>query len=317
MMTRPWIGVAEKVDKTARHYGRRFVHGCRDWWWPWVDRRALCRPVLVVGCSRSGTTVTYKTLSLAPDIATLDREAHAFWEALHPAAERGWQVHDLTAGEATDGDREAALRYYHHFLGARRFVDKTNQNGFRIPYLEALFDEPYFVFVKRSPGDNIHSLITGWGRPEEYGDWSVELPAEVRIDRGRYRRWCFFLFDGWRDYLDAPIEEVCARQWQAYNSAVLAARPGIPPERWLEVVYEELLTDPVAVFEALFHRLGLEFSAAVRRHCETVISRPYNAFSRPERDKWRHSVDRARIERVLPMVAETAAALGYTEEVAA
>ena len=88
MMTRQWLGVAEKVDKTARHYGRRLVHGCRDLWWPWVDRRALCRPVLVVGCSRSGTTVTYKTLSLAPDIATLDREAHAFWESLHPAAER-------------------------------------------------------------------------------------------------------------------------------------------------------------------------------------------------------------------------------------
>jgi len=315
MMRAEGAGIGEKIDKTARHYGRRLVEGCRDLWWPWVNRGALCRPVLVVGCSRSGTTVTYKTLSLAPDIATLNREAHAFWESLHPVSERGWQMHDLTAAAATPSDREAALRYYHRFLGARRFVDKTNQNGFRIAYLEALFDEPYFVFVKRSPGDNIHSLITGWGRPEEYGDWSAALPAEVRIDHGRYRRWCFFLFAGWCDYVDASIEEVCARQWQVYNAAVLAARRGIPPERWVEVVYEELLDDPVAVFEALFHRLGLEFSTAVRRHCETVISRPYNAFSRPARDKWRHSEERERIERVLPLVAETAAALGYSEEV--
>jgi hypothetical protein len=317
MMDRRRDGIADKIDKTARHYGRRLVQGCRDLWWPWVGRGALRRPVLVVGCSRSGTTVTYKTLSLAPDIATLNREAHVFWESLHPAAERGWQTHELTAADATPGDREAALRYYYRFLGARRFVDKTNQNGFRIPYLEALFDEPYFVLVKRSPGDNIHSLITGWGRPEEYGDWSAGLPAEVRVDDGRYRRWCFFLFDGWRDYLDAPIEEVCARQWQAYNDAVLAARPGIPPERWVEVVYEELLEDPVAVFATVFDRVGVELSAVVRRHCETVISRPYNAFSRPERDKWRHSADRERIERVLPMVAETAVALGYSEEVVA
>jgi hypothetical protein len=317
MMARRWNGIADKIDKTARHYGRRLVQGGRDLWWPWMDRNALSRPVLVVGCSRSGTTVTYKTLSLAPDIATLNREAHAFWESLHLAAERGWQTHDLTAGDATPGDREAVLRYYHRFLGARRFVDKTNQNGFRIPYLEALFDEPYFVFVKRSPGDNIHSLITGWGRPEEYGDWSAELPAEVRVEHGRYRRWCFFLFAGWRDYLAAPIEVVCARQWQAYNDAVLAARPAIPAQRWVEVVYEELLDDPVAVFATLFDRVGVEFSAVVRRHCETVISRPYNAFSRPERGKWRNSVDRERIERVLPMVAETAVALGYTEEAAA
>jgi hypothetical protein len=275
------------------------------------------RPVLVVGCSRSGTTVIYKTLSLAPDLATLNREAHAFWESLHPAAAGGWQVHDLAAIDATPGDREAVLRYYHRYLGAGRFVDKTNQNGFRIPYLEALLDEPHFVFVKRSPGDNIHSLITGWGRPEEYGDWSVDLPAEVRIDHGHYRRWCFFLFDGWRGYLGASIEEVCARQWQAYNEAVLVARSAIPAARWAEVVYEELLDDPVAVFEALFDRLDLKFSAAVRRHCETVISRPYNAFSRPARDKWRASADRERIERVLPTVAETAAALGYTAGIAA
>ncbi|RMF78471.1 MAG: sulfotransferase [Nitrospirae bacterium] len=311
-MTRGLPEVAIKVDKTVRYHGRRLLQWGRGLWWPLADRRAMRRPVLIVGCSRAGTTVTYKTLSLARELASLNREAHAFWESLRPAAARGWEGHDLTAADATPEDREAALRYYYRFLGGRRFVDKTNQNGFRIPYLEALFDEPVFVFVKRSPGDNINSLITGWGRPEEYGDWSEGLPAEVRIDGGRYRRWCFFLFRGWRDYVAAPIEEVCARQWQAYNEAVLAARRAIPGERWVEVVYEEILDDAVACFRQLFDRLELRFTNELEAHCRDLVRRPYNAFSTPARDKWRSGPHRERIERVLPAVAETARKLGYT-----
>ncbi len=303
-----------KVAKTAAYHGRRLQRRARDLVWPLVPAGRLARPVLVVGCSRAGTTLVYKTLSLAPDLASLNREAHAFWAALHPLAACGWEGHALTAADATEADRERALRYYHRHLGARRFVDKTNQNGFRIPYLEALFEAPTFVFVKRSPGDNIASLITGWGRPAEYGDWSADLPAEVRVGGGRYRRWCFFLFPGWRDYLEAPIERVAAAQWAAYNEAVLAARDGLPAARFVEVAYEALLTDPVASFRDLFAAVGADFSAAVERHCETVIARPYNAFSAPRLDKWRDAPEAAQIAAVLPEVAATAAALGYRVE---
>jgi len=303
-----------KVAKTAAFYGHRLSQLGRDLCWPLVDRHRLARPVLVVGCSRSGTTLVYKTLSLAPDLASLNREAHAFWGALHPPEKNDWRGHALTAGDASATERDQALRYYHRFLGARRFVDKTNQNGFRIPYLDALFEEPCFVFVKRNPGDNIASLITGWGRPDEYGDWSAALPARVRIDGGRYTRWCFFLFPGWRAYLDAPIAQVAAAQWRAYNEAVLAARAKIPAGRFVEVAYEALLADPVAAFRELFAAVGADFSPAVARHCATVLQRPYNAFSAPRLAKWREAPEAARIAAVLPEVTATAAALGYPVE---
>lgn len=303
-----------KVAKTAAYHGRRLREAGRDLLWPLADRHQLARPVLVVGCSRAGTTLVYKTLSLAPNLASLNREAHAFWGALHPPEENGWNSHQLTAADAGAKDRDQALRYYHRYLGARRFVDKTNQNGFRIPYLDALFEEPIFVFVRRSPGDNIASLITGWGRPDEYGDWSAALPARVRVSGGRYTRWCFFLFPGWRDYLDAPVEAVAAAQWAAYNQSVLAARAGVPAARFVEVAYEALLADPVASFRDLFGAVGADFSPAVARHCETVVARPYNAFSAPRVDKWRDAPEAARIAALLPNVAATAAALGYTVE---
>jgi len=51
-----------KVDKTARHYGRLLRLILRGYWW---DSNNIIpkRPLFVVGCSRAGTTLVYKTFS--------------------------------------------------------------------------------------------------------------------------------------------------------------------------------------------------------------------------------------------------------------
>lgn len=180
-----------------------------------------------------------------------------------------------------------------------------------MPYLHALFPDASFVFVKRSPGDNIHSLIEGWGRSDEFATWSESLPAEVGIDGGRYRRWCFFLFDGWRDYLDRPIEDVCAAQYLAMNDAILEARDSIPRTQWTEIVYEDLVRDPVEAFRGVWGELGLQFGPRQQAHCREVLGKPYNAFSPIRLDKWREQGNRARIERVLPLVASTVQRMEY------
>jgi hypothetical protein len=299
-----------KIDKNIRHYGAATQRAARDLRWL-IGPVPVREPVFVVGCSRGGTTVVYKTLSEADELGSLQRETHDFWAGLHPLAEKGWRSHALGAGDASQRDRDAVARYFFRHLGARRFVDKNNQNGLCVPYLHALFPDARFVYVKRSAGDNIHSLIEGWGRSEEFAHWSESLPAEVRIDSGRYRRWCFFLFDGWRAYLDRPIEDVCAAQYVAMNEAILEARAAVPPAQWTEIVYEDLVRDPVAAFRAVWNSLGLQFGPHQEAHCLSVLGRPYNAFSPIRLDKWKEQGNRERIERVMPVVAATAHRMGY------
>jgi hypothetical protein len=300
----------EKIDKNIRHYGsaaQRAVRGLR-WSFGQVPVR---EPVFVVGCSRGGTTVVYKTLSEADELGSLQRETHDFWAELHPLREKQWRSHALGVADASQRDRDVVGRYFFRYLGARRFVDKNNQNGLCVPYLYALFPDARFVYVKRSPGDNIHSLIEGWGRSDEFATWSESLPHEVRIDGGRYRRWCFFLFDGWRDYLDRSIEEVCAAQFVAMNEAILNARDAIPARQWAEIVYEDVVRDPVGAFRQLWNALDLRFGQRQERHCRNVLQRPYNAFSEIRLDKWREQGNRERIQSVLPRVADVARRMGY------
>ena len=299
-----------KVDKTLRHYQRKLTCATRNIVWQ-MRRQSADRPIFVVGCSRAGTTLVYKTLSEAAELGSLQRETHDFWMTLHPLAEKQWNTHALNAEDARPGERDFVSRYFYANTGKRRFVDKNNQNGLCVPYLHALFPNAHFVFVKRSPGDNINSLIEGWGKPEEFATWSVELREKVAVEAGRYTRWCFFLSEGWRDYLQASIEDVSAFQYRAMNQAIVTASSAIPPTQWHEVFYEDLVTHPVAGFREMFKSCGLAFTPALEQHCATVLDKPYNAFSEIRLDKWRDGRNRERIERAMPSVLNVAKKMGY------
>ncbi len=299
-----------KIDKTLRFHGNRMARGARRLRWR-ISPLAMERPVFIVGCSRAGTTLVYKVFSESSELGSLQKETHDFWAGLHPPGQRGWDSHVIPPEYADDTVRNTVSAYFYIHTGRRRFVDKNNQNGLCIPYLHRLYPDACFVYVKRSPGDNINSLIEGWGKADQFATWADHLPETVAIENGQYRRWCFFLPPGWRDYLQASIEEVCAYQYQAMNKAIIDARDGIPETQWCEVFYEELVKDPVAGFETVFGRLGLRFDDHLRTYCRGVLSRPFNAFSEIRLDKWKGGPHAERIARVLPTLNTVVRRMGY------
>jgi hypothetical protein len=303
-------GFFDKVAKTLGFHARRLVRGLRGLRWN-LSRQPAHRPIIVVGCSRAGTTLVYKALSESREIGSLQRETHDYWTDLHPLSDKNWDTHALDAADASPADRDAVSRYFYSWTGHHRWVDKNNQNGLCVPYLSALFPEAVFVFVKRSPGDNLNSLIEGWRKPDEFATWSNALPAMVAVEAGQLHQWCFFLADGWRDYANAPVEDVAAFQYNAINQAILDARATLPKAQWVEVFYEDFLRDPSTTFRQVFEGCGLTFDAALQARCAAVLDTPYNAFSEIRLDKWKDGRNREKIERVLPQVADVAERMGY------
>lgn len=299
-----------KVGKTLHHCGCRLLHSIRGVWWD-VHHPPVKKPLFIVGCSRAGTTLVYKTISQAKELGTLNRETHDFWADLHPLSEKNWNTHALTAADARQRDRDIVSRYFYVHTGKYRFVDKNNQNSLCIPYLHALFPDAYFLYVKRNPGDNINSLIEGWGKVDLFGTWSSSLPATVAIEKGQYQRWCFFLPEDWRDYLTASIEEVCAFQYSAVNHAIIKALNNIPASQWTEICYEDILQNPIEAFRQAFEEIGLSFDSRLENHCSHVLSNPYNAFFEIRVDKWRNAKHCKRVERVLPSLKKIANEMGY------
>lgn len=299
-----------KVEKTLEFHSSRVARAVRGAWWD-VAQTPSYKPIFIVGCSRAGTTVVYKTFSESHAVGSLNRETHDFWVNMHPLSNKNWDTHGLDAIDASTSDRDYVSRYFYVWTGQSRFVDKNNQNGLCVPYLYSLFPDAHFVYVKRSPGDNINSLIEGWNKPREFATWSNVLPEKVTVENGRYTQWCFFLSDGWREYMDKPIENVCAFQYRAINEEILAAKELISPQQWSEVFYEDLVRDPVTGFRPAFEQCGLVFTHDLEQHCASVLSTPYNAFSEIRLDKWKDGCNRDRVERVLPEVTAVARAMGY------
>ncbi len=298
-----------KAYKSLNFYMLELLSKWRGLVWPLVQPQ-FKRPIFVVGCSRSGTTVVYKVLSMAREIASMNKESHEFWFNLHPPAERNWDSHILTSQDIGVRDLEEVSKFYFCYLGARRFVDKFNQNCFTIPYLQSLFPDAFFVYVKRDGRDNINSLIHGWARPDEYAIWSKDIPLDIEIENGQYRRWCFFLFPGWRSFVKSSIEEVCAQQWLTANQMVLDSKKIVHRNQWVELFYEDILRSAADVFKEVYKKLDLTFNDTVKHHCETLVANPYNAFSQPKLEKWREE-NTSRIIRIFPLIKPTMLQMGY------
>ena len=265
----------EKVFKTSRYYYARTKVGLRDIRFS-IRPVSLYKPIFVVGCSRAGTTLVYKTMSESKELGSLNKETHDFWSSLHPLDQVEWNTHEVSESSACEKDRLAASQLFYTQTGRRRIVDKSNQNGLSIPFLYQLFPDAHFVFIHRNPGDNIESLIRGWGKPDEFATWSENIPKSVNIDNGFYNRWCFFLAEDWRNYCKSSIEDVCAYQYSVMNKAILRARLTVRESQWHQISYEEIINDPVKSFQKLFESCGLTFDARLKLHCQSILDRPYN-----------------------------------------
>ena len=268
------------------------------------------RPIFVIGCPRSGTTVLLESLLRSTQLRSIHNEGHILWQPHHHPRDRGWDSDRLGAGDVGKREREYVYLAVRMFVRGRRFVDKTPENCLRIPYLLELFPDSSFVFLRRRPAENVSSLMEGWrARPRFV---TYRLPERLDgLGPLSGPNWSFVLIPGWRQLRSAPLEEICARQYIACNEEVLEVRDGIEPSRWHDVAYEELTAAPLETIRSLFERLGLAFGPAVEEHARSLASRPsFTTLSPPRADKWRE-LNGPEVEKVLPLLAPVGRRLGY------
>ncbi|MFQ5739066.1 MAG: sulfotransferase [Acidobacteriota bacterium] len=268
------------------------------------------RPLFIIGASRSGTTLFFRLLKQHSQLGALPREGHDLWRTFHHPRSRGWSSDRVGAGELRRGEKRYVDAYLYSFFSHRRFVEKTPENAFRVPYLLELFPDARFLVVKRNPCDVINSLIQGWRDPS--GRFrSYFVPEDLSIPGyPRRRQWCFALIEGWRQFKSAPIPEIAYAQWLQYVTALSEARPRVPKERWMEIPLEAILSRPREVLEELCTRFELEAEPALSHRLDELVREPVNALSPPGQHKWR--VDNSReIRALLPRICEAAVQTGY------
>ena len=185
-----------------------------------------------------------------------------------------------------------------------RLLEKTPENCLRLPFLQALFPDARVLFLVRDGRANVHSLLEGWRQPRLFPGYQTPVPV---TSPGQTRgRWAFTLIPGWRELVDRPLVEICARQWAVCNAAVLdyAATPGALPA--LTVRYEELIAAPDATLAGVARFLGFAPGdiPAYGRGLPEV-----NVVSAPGAEKWRAEAEA--LATVAPILAPVMGRLRY------
>ena len=268
------------------------------------------RPILVLGCPRSGTTLLLQALLRCPGLRSVQSEGHILWDEFHHPRERGWDSDALIAADITTRERAYVYAATRLWTRGSRFVDKTPESCLRVPYLDALFPDASFVFLRRRAADNVSSLMEAWRARPRFVKY--RLPERLTgLGAMSGDRWSFVLVPGWRELVAAPLEEICARQYTACNDAVLEARRDLPRSRWVDVSYEDLVGAPVDELERICGELGARFGEQARAYASELAQAPAaTALTEPRPGKWRDQ-NRDAIERILPLVADTERRLGY------
>lgn len=271
---RAWLRKTRQVDDERYDGGGRSVDATRivRSAWPRLDR-----PLFVVGAPRSGTSF------LGDAIGALPEFSYHYEPPITKAAAR--YVYDGVWSESKARlIYRAAYRWLlrRHLDGDLRFCEKTPQNCFVIDFLDRAFVGAQFVHIIRDGRD---AAMSYRDKP-----WLAQRSRDSgKREAGGYLHGPFPRF--WveperRAEFHATTDlHRCIWAWRRHVEAALAQRCILPPERYHEVRYEELVAAPADVAARLLDFLGVTAGASRSALLERL------ATARPDSvGRWRREI---------------------------
>lgn len=204
--------------------------------------RRLRKPIFVVGCCNSGTTILWHALLLHPELSGPPVEGQDLKEMPRCmthflgrqtsrlfAHSRFKDAYRLTEGDYDPAVAEQLDAVYAEYCGAgKRFVEKSPANSVRTRFLQSIYPDAHFVMVVRN---------------------GLAVAEGIRRKR---------LFDPQRPHLAGLATTIgeAAEQWRNANRILLEDLPYL--RRCTRVTYEDLVLDPARTLRNVTQDCGCE-----------------------------------------------------------
>lgn len=281
------------------------------------------RPVIIIGAPRSGTNMLRDALCRLSGVRT--------WpcDEINPIWRHGnldWPSDAIPARAATEQVSSFVRRSFAKM--ARRshavhLVEKTCANSLRVEFVDRIFPEARYVFLRRDGLDVVGSALQRWTAPFDLG-YTLRKVRYVPLGDVSYYGWRFLSnrlrqlvtpdrrLGFWGPQLENmsellathSLEAICAIQWRECVSRSASAFEGIAKERTVEVAYEDLVRSPASEFKRLVESLSIEatgsdLAAAVREIGGTSVG------------KGRAQLGEKRLAELLPLIEPLLRRYGY------
>ena len=147
--------------KVFRFLSKVFLERLANIFGPQIEKNGYCefnKPIFMIGCPKSGTSITARILGSHPDLATWI-EAGRVWD--NKNFYNGHSDHIWDSSDITNEDYSrirGGFYLYKQLLNKNRIFNKHPRNSLRIKYIKEVFPDALFVQVVRHPVPVVESL---------------------------------------------------------------------------------------------------------------------------------------------------------------
>lgn len=229
--------LVRQPSRTARYLLWRAAHP-RPW---------LARPIFLVGCPRSGTSLAVEMFATHPDVANWS-EAGRLWDPYdyrNPEADHCWGAERVTPGAARR--LHGWCEWHRQAEHKQRFVNKHPRNSVRIDYLRAIFPDAVFIHVVRDGRATASSMLK-------------QIRTRPRRQQTPFGGFC--KPPHWRELAREDWVEQTAVQWGEIVRYIRDRGVELGSD-YFEVQYEPFCADPRGALRAMFEFAGLPVTDAL------------------------------------------------------
>lgn len=240
-----------------------------------LSSAAIERPIFIIGCGRSGTTIFGTVLSHHRSVTYLN-EPRYIWFSSYPETDvwtrktlqRNGRVY-LNASDVDDRKSEKLRRLFHLetvLSGHSVLIEKLPMNNFRLDFIKAIFPEARFIHIYRNGLEVAKSIETlsnkgrwyawapyKWNRIVEYADTSDFYKSLLPLCSDYFYKGLY----EWRLSTEAAVEFLSRQDRSCYH----------------ELNYSDLMDRPEEVVGEVLDFIGLERDERVNEFIRDNIAR--------------------------------------------
>lgn len=233
------------------------------------------RPVFILGCGRSGTTVFGTALGKHRRVTYLN-ERRDLWFDAYPQTDI-WTEHAVRRNgllwlDASHVDPRKSHRLSRSFLletvktGRPVLVEKLPINNFRLGLISRTFPDARFIHIFRNGFEVARSIEKLSRKGKWFGNQSYKWDRLVDFASGDPST------SGLPALTRTPFEKGLL-EWRLSTEAAVRFLAPMPAGSFFEVSYDNLVADPSGTLGKVLAFLDLDFDPAVRRFASEYIRR--------------------------------------------
>lgn len=241
----------------------------------------ISRPVFVIGCGRSGTTILGTALSKHRAVTYLNEPRH-LWFSAYPETDIWTPKAHSRKGKLllTDSDVERKksnkLRRLFRFetIISRRpvLIEKLPINNFRLRFILQIFPDARFIHIYRNGLEVARSIEKSSEKGYWFGSNSYKWDKLVEYAMGRDD--VNYLPALCTTYFDKGLLE-----WRLSTAAAVEFLHLLPDDAFFELNYDELMEQPIKTVSQVLDFIGINDDPKVKRFVSDTLARKSSKLS--------------------------------------